>query len=1114
MSDEDHDVDNMEDDEEEEEYNYKEKILELQREVESLKAKNKTLELKKKESDLGLNKIKTELNSLRSLDKLWKDAAKAVCLNIQNMKVLYDAQMDQIFEGWKNVVKTSERIQKRSTNLKEVQGVIRQLQQKIIQQDETIAGLNLRIRNLTTELEDKTKKVERLSEGIEEEVNRLCQPMRDKLAESMVSIMKEKALRAQERREIADLWPESFPMPSLLMKYRSLSAQEMSNRRQLSQKRDSFIALSLEIRANVAESQAWEIQYDDYGRPFYQHRKTGQVSEEAPDILQYKPPPGWDEHGNYIPPAENDAENWIMETDYKGQVFYKNKLTNEVSAGAPSVYDQVPAGKSREETVAEAAATVLDFIREKISKHCFIKRRQKEEVENPLTPEERRKKEKMLKNRTAEEVVASGDHITDEGELIELSKYQYDIETVEMLAFDLIPSSSRPDDEDIEEVRNSRRSFLSDHSVRDFKEDLFEGRSLIELDESELTVDNLRTMVEKFAETEEHLEKKLHRARALLQDFSFLLAEKSAAMDSRKISEMVDLRKTQERERKLAEKMLLVEKRQSSKSKTLDPEENPAIGTTDLSQPSPSKKDPKKTKKSRSKSAKATSEKLEADISPIIPVASLVAVEEIDDSGPVEAPFEIDMDEIETLVLGDPIRAFFGEISPSDESLRPDPQMVSTSKDLANFVFFCGFASLNPEDYPLQSSKSFSLATDLQYHSPVDDEWLTSHFFLTLSKSNFLQHQQDLGDRLSNLARFNGEHSAANGPSDESKDSAYLNGTARTPLARSVVETSAIEEQFKLWKAQVQFDDIIRFHLHRNAVVSHQNVGQKSLWSRSVSDVVHSVPYLRLCLSSISFISADLIDSVGSDPMIVRIALGRWVASSTSIFRSPSVMRWVDFKFEGDVDINDVQLMDMTVQIVIVPEGGSNATVIGEAVVNLSNVLEGNLGRCFNFSVAMNRKDAFGTLRDSTEPLSSVMGHLSFDIVAAVRSRQEIRTDDWRESNVMRLLEPKRSISDGKALKSRRSTNHVDGPLFSTDRQKMRVMVAELRGDNWTMGRKLTAANGMDFEKSKFARLSSTNGDVLKVRIQPFYLLRELTYICVPCLPNRNFLISTRPRRF
>lgn len=112
MSDEDHEVDNMEDDEEEEEYNYKEKILELQREVESLKAKNKTLELKKKESDLGLNKIKTELNSLRSLDKLWKDAAKTVCLNIQNMKVLYDAQMDQIFEGWKNVVKTSERIQK------------------------------------------------------------------------------------------------------------------------------------------------------------------------------------------------------------------------------------------------------------------------------------------------------------------------------------------------------------------------------------------------------------------------------------------------------------------------------------------------------------------------------------------------------------------------------------------------------------------------------------------------------------------------------------------------------------------------------------------------------------------------------------------------------------------------------------------------------------------------------------------------------------------------------------------------------------------------------------------------------------------------------------------
>ncbi len=49
-------------DEDEEVYE-NEEVIELRQEVENWKAKYKTLELKKRESDLSLNKIKTEIKA-------------------------------------------------------------------------------------------------------------------------------------------------------------------------------------------------------------------------------------------------------------------------------------------------------------------------------------------------------------------------------------------------------------------------------------------------------------------------------------------------------------------------------------------------------------------------------------------------------------------------------------------------------------------------------------------------------------------------------------------------------------------------------------------------------------------------------------------------------------------------------------------------------------------------------------------------------------------------------------------------------------------------------------------------------------------------------------------
>lgn len=562
-----------------EEENENEDVLRLEQEVESWKAKYKSLELKKRESDLALNKIKTEINSLRSLDKLWKDACKTIFHNMRDVQQSFNLQIDQIMDGISAISMVGERIRNRILLMKKVQKVIFQLQRKIAQQDEIILNLNGKIRNLTAELADKTNKVERLSMGIEEEVERLIKPMREKLADAMTMVMKEKAARAQERRELADLWPKDHIMPTLLMKYRALTEEECERRVKLAKEQDASLALSLEIKANVTESKMWEIKYDDYGRQFFQHMKTGETREEEPEIMTYKPPAGRDELGNLITTEDNDSNNWLIMTDNRGQIYYKHRITGNVSFLPPFAYQKIPTGKPAEQIVAEAANTVLNFIKEKISKHIEIKRKRKSEMENPLTFEEQKKKDKAERNRTAEEIAAAGPELTEVGEPVDLSLYQYDIETVELLASKLADengANNRNDGGDPEELRSSKRSFLTENAVRKFDEDLFEGKEMKQMDPAELNISNIRGIVEELAFAEEKLEKRLARTRYNLKDFSFLLQEKIAQEQDEKFRVYKEERILQEKEARAQRKLMQLERlkklkeRKAKKAKKAD----------------------------------------------------------------------------------------------------------------------------------------------------------------------------------------------------------------------------------------------------------------------------------------------------------------------------------------------------------------------------------------------------------------------------------------------------------------------------------------------------------------------------------------------------------------
>merc|ERR1711871_1176070 len=120
---------------------------------------------------------------------------------------------------------------------------------------------------------------------------------------------------AQERRDLADIWPPTHIMPTILMKSRNLNEGERQRRKEMVLRQEASRALSAEIRENLRESKMWEVKYDDYGRPFYEHKKSGEVRTEEPEIISYKPPPGRDEYGNLI--LEPEDLLWELFTDSK-----------------------------------------------------------------------------------------------------------------------------------------------------------------------------------------------------------------------------------------------------------------------------------------------------------------------------------------------------------------------------------------------------------------------------------------------------------------------------------------------------------------------------------------------------------------------------------------------------------------------------------------------------------------------------------------------------------------------------------------------------------------------------------------------------------------------------
>ena len=548
-------------------------------ELNALKKKYKVADMKAKEGVILVNKSKTEMNSLRTMDRKWKDAAKSVFLNLKGVANMLDANFDQMTESFSHFKNVNWRIEKNLPGIDRIRINVADMQEKVRVQEKEIMDLSNKNRTLTTELLQAKSTIEKLTTGMEEEVERLTKPMRERMTDAMVATMTEKAARAQERRELADLWPKTALMPTVLMSSRALSEEEQERRVARSKELSASRALSIEIRANVAESKKWEVKYDDYGRAFYEHLETGETTTTEPEIVKYRPPPGRDESGNITVAMPDATSGWQIFTDSRGEVYYKHRFSKEISYQGPEAYPRIPPCKPEIQVVGEAAEQVLGFIKKKMMKHAVLLKRRKflhdqsvkdrqedkaaeekwhhdQGQQAPAAPGEQgsktgsaslegtvgthpdlqklrveRARAREKRDKEFQKSWEEAGEPEDDGE--DLSMFLYDIDTVEYCAEHADPTvkGTKADeigaaDDDEEDGPTDPRAFVRTLEVaKQFEMPPYLGPTLESVELSEIGEDKARSIIEHYATIEDKLEKRLKLTRHNLRDFSFVLMD-------------------------------------------------------------------------------------------------------------------------------------------------------------------------------------------------------------------------------------------------------------------------------------------------------------------------------------------------------------------------------------------------------------------------------------------------------------------------------------------------------------------------------------------------------------------------------------------------------------
>ena len=878
----------------------------IKAEFAQLKTTYAACEKKRREYEITLNKNKTEMNSLKSIDKLWKESAKTVFNSLLDSKAQFDAQIDQIVDGLSIVSKTSKRCHVYIPSIRTIKQKVSDLQKKLVVQDAEMLQLNGKIRNLSADLADKNKKVERLSKGLEDEIERLTKPMRDKMSECMLMVMKEKAARAQERRELADLWPHDAMLPTILMKYRCLNETEKKRRLEMAKEAQASLALTLEIQENVAESKMWEMKYDDYGRPFYQHKATNETRPEEPEIVNYKPPPGRDEMGNPVVVPATDMLNWTILTDYKGEVYYQHKETGQITYIPPGSYSKIPNAKSKEQIVSESAQLVLAHIKDKIKQHV----------------DESASKKAKLESKEPEDPATST--VTSSADSEDLSVYHYDIECVEMLATQFDVSTKGISAETIA-ARNEARKVLNENiEIRKFDPSLYEGVTAAKINADEVTVPELRDYVERLAIKEEDLENKLKKVRDDLRDFSFILLEKAKVYES----EIAEQERTKRKEKleaerkKLATEIRNLRKQEKEKKKLLlqtsDIDEDGTIMSAEAS----------------------TEEKTNVDA---VAVASVPA----DDVAGGAEQTGIDETKSETSEITEvDLHGLVGVDSKDMVYLLGDPdiddmpqsmeltEISRTSEVLSNMALYCGFSETHIDQIYEDNTNEFTLNNldVVDKDSTVqDDVWLTKSFFISIDKNRVDAIKEAtnvaydpimglLGCKHLQTARLNLD--TVNVSSD--LKSRYF--------CSSVSQVSAnLHSTQMMWRARQLMAEILRYQFQQEAVreaIKSRLIGVSSAYSarknQSHVNIIRDDYFLKgeandvvkFSITKAVFTDVRVFKTFATDEkQVLQFSLGSWVVQ-TSEKPTGKTAIWDNLSYDLYIPREKFVLNSLAVEIV------------------------------------------------------------------------------------------------------------------------------------------------------------------------------------------------------
>ena len=327
-----------------------------------LEAKAKDADSKKREADVKYNESRAETINLRGLNKGWKESAEVVyyCLTafdeqISTTAAKLSARADYLDEKTESVKIARRGVEASTEKLRETQGVLEQREREL-------RRLNGVVDRLSSAVARAEAEADALRESVGVQIERVAAPLRDELASAYTLLMAEKAAREQDRSHLADLWPPGWLMPSMLQKYRTLSAEERAAKRAAAEAVDAENRLKMDVRSAVAQALQWSSGYDDFGRAFYKHAVSGEQVWEPPAAMLYVPPPGRDELGNKVsgngaegarakplagqrptPKVEKGSEKkvqdvasgWEAVSDEWGQRFYRHSETGEESWERP-----------------------------------------------------------------------------------------------------------------------------------------------------------------------------------------------------------------------------------------------------------------------------------------------------------------------------------------------------------------------------------------------------------------------------------------------------------------------------------------------------------------------------------------------------------------------------------------------------------------------------------------------------------------------------------------------------------------------------------------------------------------------------------------------------------